>query len=311
MRILITGGTGMIGLPLSERLAAAGHEVIVLSRQPDKAPPIAGVAVHGWDARTAAGWGHLADGAGAIVNLAGAGLADARWSRAYKREIRESRIHAGQAVVEAVRAAAVKPQVVVQVSGINYYGNTGDEVVTEEHPNGNDYLAKVCLDWELATAPVEHMGVRRAIARSAAVLTTAGGALPRMALPYKLFVGGPVGGGEQWLSWIHLHDEVRALEFLIENEAARGPINVASPNPLRNKEFGQAMGQVMGRPSFMPAPGFAVKLLFGEQAVVVLEGQRILPKRLQELGFTWRYPTAESALADLLHKEARAPATQP
>lgn len=304
MRVLITGGAGVIGRALSERLARAGHEVIALSRSPDKAEPIPGAAIHGWDARTAAGWGHLADGAGAIVNLAGASLDGARWSRAYKQEIRQSRIHAGQAVVEAVRAATVKPRAVVQMSGSNYYGNTGDEVVTEAHPNGSDFLAKVCFDWEIATAPVERMGVRRAVARSAAVLNTQGGALPRMALPYKCFVGGPVGSGRQWLSWIHLEDAARALEFLIENEAAQGPFNVAAPNPLRNKEFGQVMGKVMGRPAFMPAPGFAVELLFGEQAVVVLEGQRIAPKRLQELGFTWRYPELEGALADLLGKPA-------
>ena len=305
MRVIITGGTGMIGSELAASLAGDGHEVIALSRNPSKHAPPPGVQIEKWDSKTAAGWGHLADGADAIVNLAaesiaGEGFPPDRWTAAKKRRIRQSRIDAGNAVVEAVKAAASKPAVVIQASGNDYYGDQGDEVLTEEVPPGDSFLADVTLDWEGATAPVAGMGVRHVVARGGIVLSMEGGALPSTVLPFRLFVGGPLGNGRQWWPWIHIQDLVRAIRFLIENEAASGPVIVCTPNPLRNKDFARVIGEVMGRPSYFPVPAFALKLALGEVADTVLHSRRTLPEKLQALGFTFLYPDLKPALEDLL-----------
>jgi uncharacterized protein (TIGR01777 family) len=301
MRVIITGGTGLIGRALAANLAADSHEVIVLSRRPERVSGLpSGVQVERWDGRTADGWGRLADEAEAIVNLAGENLSAGRWTARRKEAIVQSRVRAGQAVVEAVKAAAVKPGVVIQSSGVGYYGPCGDELLTEEAAGGSDFLAGVVVAWEASTAPVEAMGVRRAIMRTGVVLSQKGGALPRMLLPFHFFVGGPLGSGRQWLSWIHIADQVAAVRFLIEQPQARGVFNSAAPNPLTNADFGRAIGRAMGRPAFMPAPGFALRLVLGEMATVVLDGQRAAPQRLLQLGFKFRFPDAESALRDVL-----------
>lgn len=300
MRILIPGGTGLIGRPLAAQLTAAGHEVIVLSRHPERAKGMAqGVQVVGWDARTAAGWGQLADGAGAIVNLAGAGIGDGRWTAARKELIKSSRTEAGAAVTAAVTQAAVKPGVVVQAAGVGYYGPRGDELVTEEAASGHDFPAEVCRAWEASTAAVEEMGVRRLVLRTAPVLTTAGGVLPKMALPFKLFVGGPIGSGRQWLSWIHMADQLGAIQFLMDNRDAHGVFNLSAPNPLTNRDFGRALGRALGRPALVPTPAFAMKLVFGELSTVLLDGQRVVPTRLLAQGYEFRFATADAALRDL------------
>lgn len=300
-RIIITGGTGMIGRALAEHLATNDYEVVALSRSPDRAPGMAhGVQVERWDARTAAGWGGLADGALAIVNLAGESLAQ-RWTEESKQRIRLSRLNAGQAVVEAVAAAQTKPQVVVQASGIGAYGPRGDEVVTEDARFGEDFLGRVAAEWEDSTAEVEGMGVRRVIARTGVVLSTEGGALPRLMLPFRFFGGGPLGSGEQWFPWIHIEDEVRAIRFAIENEDAEGPLNLVAPGIVTQGEFSRVLGRVMGRPSWLPVPAFALRLLLGEMATVLVDGQRAVPERLLELGFTFRFPEVEVALRDVVH----------
>lgn len=307
MRIIITGGTGLIGRTLADALASTGHKVTILSRSPERATGLpAGVQVERWDAKTAEGWGHLVDGADAIVNLAGANIAGSgfipsRWTPKRKQILRDSRVLAGRAVVEAIRGAKTKPSVLIQASGVGYYGSTGDELVTEDTSPGDDFLARLAHDdWEPSTEAVEEMGVRRAIIRSGAVLSTEDGALPRMLLPYRLLVGGHLGSGKQWHSWIHPEDETAAIEFLIDHEKARGPFNLVAPEPLTNADFGRVIGRVMGRPSLIPVPGFAMRLALGEVSDVVLEGQRAVPKNLLELGFTFQYPDAESALRDLL-----------
>jgi hypothetical protein len=300
MRVIITGGTGLIGRPLAAELAGAGHEVIVLSRNPAQAAGLAqDVRVVKWDGRTAEGWGQLADGAGAIVNLAGESIADGRWSEARKHSIVASRVNAGNAVVQAVQAAAQKPQVVVQSSAVGYYGPRGPEIVAETTPAGSDFLARVCGDWEVSTAPLDAIGVRRPIARTGIVLSQTGGALPKMLLPFKFFAGGKIGSGQQGFPWIHLRDEVAALRFLVENPQAYGPFNLAAPNPPTNAEFVKAIGQAMGRPSAIPAPAFAMKLGFGEMSTVLLDGQRAAPKRLLDLGFQFRFTDPVIALRDL------------
>ena len=302
MRIIITGGTGMIGMPLSQALIAGGHEVTVLTRSPAnvKNSP-AGVQIQQWDGNSAQGWGHLADGAGAIINLAGEGIADGRWSATRKQALRQSRLSAGKAVVEAITAAGNKPRVLIQASAVGYYGTaTGDEMVTEAHSPGNDFLSKICFDWETSTASAARLGVRRAVIRTGIVLSNAGGAFPKLVMPFKFFVGGPVGNGKQWLPWIHIDDEVRAIQFLVVNEKAEGPVNLAAPDPVTNAEMSKLIGEVLGRPAFLSAPGIAMKAVFGEMSQLLLDGQRVIPKKLQELGFTFKFETPQSALRDLL-----------
>lgn len=301
MRVIITGGSGLLGRALAENLAADGNEVVVLSRRPQSVRGLpAGVRAEQWDGRTAAGWGALASGAGAIVNLAGENLSSGRWTAARKQRIVQSRVNAGRAVLEAVQAAAVKPAVVIQASGIGHYGPHGDEVLTEQSPAGDDFAARITLDWEAATAPLDALGVRRAVVRMGPSLTPHGGALPLMMLPFRMFMGGPLGSGKQWLSWIHIADTIAALRFLMDHESARGIFNVCSPQPVTNAEFGRVLGRVMRRPYWLPAPAFAMRLALGEMASTVLEGQRAAPAHLQELGFAFRFAALEPALRDLL-----------
>jgi len=302
MRILITGGTGLIGRPLSQALTSEGHEVIMLSRQPEKVKDApAGVKVQKWDGKSAEGWGQLADGASAIVNLAGAGIADQRWSTERKQLIRQSRIDAGKAVMAAIAAATTKPGVLIQASAVGYYGvQNGDAQLAETASPGADFLAKVCFDWEASTAPVSKFGVRRAIIRTGVVLSNEGGAFPKQVMPFKFFAGGPVGSGKQWYPWIHIDDQVRAIQFLIADDKASGAFNLTAPNPVTNKEFGQILGEVMGKPAIMPAPGFTMKTVFGEMSIILLEGQRAIPQKLIDLGFKFKYATAQEALRALL-----------
>lgn len=302
MRILITGGTGTIGRRLIPHLLNHNHDLAILSRRPIR-PPFLPTPVDylRWDGKTANGWGQHVNNFDAIINLAGAGIADRRWTDERKKALLNSRLDAGRAVLEAVRAADHKPAVVIQASGIDYYGSRlDDEIFTEASPPGSTFLADVCVQWEAATAPVTEWGVRHVAIRTGIVLDTEGGALPQMTLPFKFLVGGPVGSGQQWYSWIHWGDEVDAIRFLIENEQASGPFNLTSPNPLQNQDFVKAIGQAMRRPALMPAPAFALKLLFGEMAKLVLKGHRVLPARLQELGYQFKFATAEAALRDLL-----------
>jgi hypothetical protein len=301
MRMIITGGTGLIGLALTQSLTGDGHEVIVLSRAPERAKALPkGARAEGWDGRTASGWGALVDGADAIVNLAGENIAGGRWTVERKQRIRDSRLSAGQAVVDAVGGAAQKPRVVVQASGLGYYGPRGDEVVTEATGPGNDFLAQLAVAWEGCTAPVEALGVRRVIIRTAPVLSLDGGVLPRIIGPFQRFVGGPLGSGRQWFPWIHIADEVAAIRFLMGHEKAAGPFNLTAPTPVTNADFARVVGRVLKRPAILPAPGLALRLLFGEMATVLLDGQRAIPKGLLDVGFSFRFPEVESALRDLL-----------
>ena len=300
-RVLITGGTGLIGRALSAELVGNGHEVVVLSRSPELATGLpSGVRVERWDARTAQGWGALADGAWAVVNLAGEGISAGRWTGKRKRRIRESRLNAGRAVVEAIEAAKVKPAVLIQASEVGYYGPCGEEDVPESAPPGRDYLAGLAVGWETSTVGVEPMGVRRAIIRTGVVLSRNGGALPRMMSPFRLFVGGRLGSGRQWLSWINIADEVGAIRFLLENEKARGPFNLSAPYPVTNADFSRLLGRRMRRPALVPTPGFMLRLAFGEMADMLLTGQKAVPRHLTQMGYAFQFGDAEAALADIL-----------
>lgn len=306
MRVIIAGGTGLIGRKLAASLVQDANEVIILTRQPQSARNLpAGVQVVGWDAQTAQGWGHLVEGADAIVNLAGESIAGkgfipVRWTDERKQRILQSRLDAACAVVEAVGAAAHKPRVLVQASAVGYYGASGDELITEAHPAGTDFLAQVCVQWENASAPVEAMGVRRAVARIGLVLTPEEGVLPKLVLPFRFFVGGALGTGSQWYPWIHVDDVIGALRFLSTHPDAQGSFNLSAPNPLTNRDFSRVLGNVMHRPSWLPVPPFALRLALGEIAALVLDGQRAVPHRLGEAGFTFCFSQAEAALCDLL-----------
>lgn len=307
MRVLIGGGSGLIGSALANSLAADDHEVIVLSRSPALVRGLGPrVQVEGWDARTAAGWGSLVDGADAIVNLAGASIAGegflpARWTAARKQLIRDSRVHAGAAICEAIEQAEKKPSVLLQASAVGYYGTHGADVdVTEESPPGADWLADVCREWEGSTAAAEEQGVRRVVLRTGIVLSFSGGALQRMALPFRMYAGGPLGSGRQPFPWIHPADQVGAMRFLLRNSGAAGAFNLCAPTPLTNAQFSGELGRVLRRPSLLPVPGFLFRAMFGEVAMVVLEGQWALPQRLLDIGYRFRFREAGAALADLV-----------
>jgi uncharacterized protein (TIGR01777 family) len=301
--VIITGGTGFIGRGLTRKLAGDGYDVAVLTR---RAAPYPGgwedrVQYARWDGRTAAGWGALADGAAAIVNLAGANIAARRWTEAVKETILRSRLAAGDAVVEAVSAAKVKPRVLVQASAVGIYGSRGDEVLDETSPPGDGFLADVARRWEGSTAAVEEAGVRRVVVRSGIVLGRDGGVLPRLSRPFKFFVGGPLAGGRHWVSWTHYDDEVDAINFLIERDEATGAYNLCAPEPLKNRDFSRIMGRTLKRPWWWPIPGVLIRALYGEMAdALLLASERAVPKRLLEAGFKFRYPAAEAALDNLL-----------
>lgn len=306
MRIIITGGTGLIGRALAENLARDGHDVFVLSRSLQKGKDLpSAVQFAQWDGRTAAGWGHLADGAGAIINLAGAsiggdGFFPARWTARRKRLILDSRLNAARAVFDAIQAASAKPDVVIQASAIGYYGPRGDEEITEDVEPGDDFGAHVCVAWENSLADVEDLGVRYAVIRTGLVLSGHGGVLTRLALPFRFYAGGPLGSGRQWMSWIHIADEVWAIRLLLKNRSASGVFNLTAPRPVTNAEFSRALGSVMGRPSSLSVPEHVLRLALGEASTLVLEGQRVLPQRLLDLGFAFVFPSLEPALRDLL-----------
>ncbi len=306
MRVIITGGTGLIGRALIDLLLPENHEIIVLSRNPDGANLPAGVTPARWDGVSTDGWAHRVDGADAVVNLAGESIAGtgavpARWTAQRKQRILDSRLNATNAVVAAIAQARNKPAVLVQGSAVGFYGSRHDDrVLDEEAPPGDDFLAEVAQRWEAVSAAVEEMGVRRAIARTGLVLSSDGGSLPPTLLPFRFFVGGPLGDGRQWWPWIHIRDEVRALAFLMTEERASGPFNLTAPNPVTNREFARVLGKVLGRPAALPAPAPVLRLALGEMATLLLDGQRAVPKRLLDLGFHFDFPDLEPALQDLL-----------
>jgi uncharacterized protein (TIGR01777 family) len=311
MYVLITGGTGTIGRRLVQHLIKQGHVVTIVSRQAYRPATLpAKIEFAQWDGKTATGWGHLVEEADAILNLAGAGIADTRWSDERKQVLVDSRINAGKAISEAIGAAAKKPGVLIQASAVGYYGIHGDETITESDGPADDFLGDLCEKWEASSTAVEEMGVRRVVIRIGVVLDTLGGALPRMLLPYRFFVGGRVGSGRQWVSWIHYYDLVAAILFLIEQGSASEAFNLTAPSPVQNRDLAKAIGQAMHRPSALPAPGFALKAAFGEMSTVLLDGQRVLPERLLAMDFEFKYATAADALEDLVGKPQPAEASE-
>lgn len=300
MKVLITGGSGLIGRALTASFTADGHEVIILSRDPERSKrTLPGVQLVKWDGKTSEGWGHLVEDTDVIVNLAGENLSAGLWTDARKQRILNSRLNAGRAVVQAIDNASHKPSVLIQASGVGYYGVHNPDLLDESAPRGSDFLADVSRDWETVTKPVEETGVRRVIIRSGVVLSKQGGALGLMLLPFRFYVGGPLGSGTQWLSWIHIEDEVRAIRFLIDNESATGAFNL-SAQPVTNAEFSKAAGKTMGKSSFFRVPRFLLRLVLGEMSTMVLDGQRVSAKKLIDLGFEFKYGQIEEALNNLV-----------
>ena len=300
MRVLIAGGTGMIGTALTRSLLADGYSVAVLTRDPATARLPEGASAIRWDARTPAGLADELSRVDAVVNLVGERLSKWPWTKAQKQRFWSSRVDAGRALAEAIRLASPRPKVLLQASGVNYYGPHGPELVSEADPAGSDFLAQLCVAWEASTQPVEALGVRHAVIRTAVVLSAKEGILPLMMLPVKLFAGGPLGGGKFGLPWIHLADEVAAIRFLLENEKASGAFNLTAPTPTSSGDFLRAVAKSLHRPYWLPVPGFALRLLLGEMSVLLLEGQFLRPQRLEEIGFRFRYETIGGTLDALL-----------
>ncbi|MDR3574056.1 MAG: TIGR01777 family oxidoreductase [Anaerolineaceae bacterium] len=305
MNVLVPGGTGLIGNAFTKALVAAGDEVWVLSRNPEKARTPPGVKVFRWDGKTPQGWDHLVEQAQAIVNLSGENLAAGSWTEERKRLIITSRVESGRAITAAIKTASNRPEVLMQASAVGYYGPGDDQKLEEDAPIGQDFLGEICAQWEVSTQPVEALGVRRLVIRTGLVQSAAGGMLPRVLLPFQLFVGGPLGSGTQWWPWIHLRDEIDAMIFLLKNPAAQGAYNLTAPEPVRMSEFGKTLGKVLQRPYWLPVPAFGLKLLLGEMSKIILEGQRAVPVRLQELGYQFHFTQLEPALKDLLGKSAQ------
>jgi len=300
MRVLIAGGTGFLGSNLARMLSTAGHEVIVLTRREPRA-----ANQRRWDGRSPDGWASLLAQVDAVVNTTGYGLEHWPWTAAQKRRFEESRVLPGAALVQALKSAERRPHVFVQISGINYYGYSGEGVADESYPAADDFLARLAVRWEAATAPVKNLGVRHVVARSAVVLDANDGLFPLMILPTKLWGGGPLGTGRQAVPWIHIEDEVRALQYLLENDEASGAYNLIAPQATTNEEFMRAAAAALHRPYWFRAPSALLRAALGEMSTLILEGRLSRPKRLQEAGFRFLYPTIETALADLLGKKRR------
>jgi uncharacterized protein len=299
MQIVIAGGTGFLGSPLAAVYAEDGHEVRVLTRglpdgeaRHDSGTGVPGITQVGWkpDGRSGA-WASFLDGADAVINLAGEGIGDRRWTPQRKAQLRDSRVIPTRSLVAALASVRARPSVFVSGSAVGYYGAAGDEPITESSPAGEDFLAHVCEDWETEARRAESDSTRVVLLRSGLVLERSGGALAKMITPFRLFAGGPMGSGRQYMSWIHRHDWIEMVRWIVDTPAAVGPVNLTAPDPVTNREFAQALGSALRRPAFVPAPGFALKLLLGEMAgPLLLTGQRVLPARARALGYRFRYP---------------------
>jgi uncharacterized protein (TIGR01777 family) len=297
MQVAVTGATGFVGRALCAELRRGGHQVVVLSRDPAHArellPEVEAVA---WNAREPPQLPPV----DSAVHLAGESLMG-RWSAEKKRRIRESRVEGTRSLVKALGQVTPRPAVLVSMSAVGYYGDRGEELLTEASPPGSDFLAKICHDWELEAQCAAALDIRVVRLRAGAVLDRGGGALAQMLLPFRLGLGGPLGSGRQWFPWIHRDDVVGLALHALQNRDASGPINAVAPETVRNREFTRALGRAVRRPALLPAPAFALRLLLGEMADLLLGSQRVIPERAQATGYSFRYPRLDAALQAALH----------
>jgi uncharacterized protein (TIGR01777 family) len=302
MRILVTGATGFVGRPLVRRLLAAGHEVEALSRDSEHAAAVlpARCRVDGWHPREGVSLEHL-EPLDAVIHLAGEGIADARWSEERKQALYRSRIDTTRALVKAMTElpAERRPKAFVCSSATGYYGDRGDELLDEDSAPGQGFLSDICRDWEKEAFVAGAEGIRTVAVRTGVVLGRDGGALDKMLPPFRLGVGGRLGSGRQWMSWIHLEDLVELFRFAVDNPQARGPINGVAPNPLTNSQFTAALSRVLGRPAFFPVPAAVLKLAFGEMSTVLLGSQRVKPAAAERLGFKFKFAEVGAALEEI------------
>ncbi len=300
MKVLIAGGSGFMGKHLINSLTADSHQVWILSRHPNSS--IKGAKVVKWDGQTTDGWEHLVEEMDAVVNLAGLSLYNWPWTESKKQRFLDSRVKPGRALATAIKNASHRPEVLIQISGINHYGLRGEDVADEFTPPGDDYLAQLTVAWETATKSVEDVGVRHVVCRTAVVLARDAILLWLMALPVRLFVGGPIGSGEQALPWIHISDHIGALRFLIENDHAKGPFNLIAPQPTTNAEFMRTLAKVLGRPYWFRVPAFMMRLVLGEMSLLVTEGRFSKSERLFDMGYNMRHTNLEEALREIFKR---------
>lgn len=304
MKVAITGATGLVGSRLVEKLNAENHQILVLTRNPDKAKKVfpnsafPNVEIVQYNPKESGDWQKVISGCDGVINLAGAPIAE-RWSPQYKEEILSSRQTVTQKIVEAIKQAEVKPQVLVSASAIGYYGTSETATFDENSANGDDFLAEVCKTWEAEAKKVTEAGVRLVIPRIGIVLAN-GGAMGKMIGPFQMFAGGPIGSGRQWFSWVHRDDLVNLIVEALKRPDMEGVFNATAPNPVRMAQFCQTLGEVMNRPSWLPVPDFVLELLLGDGAKVVLEGQQVLPKQTQAANFKYQYPQLKPAIQEIL-----------
>lgn len=299
MNVLVSGSTGLVGSALVESLAAAGHRITRLVRH----MPAAGQAEIRWDPAAGFIQANELEGLDAVVHLAGENVAAKRWTALQKTHIRDSRVIGTRLLTESIARLAKPPRTFLSASAVGYYGTRGDEILKEESPAGEGFLPDVCRDWEKAVEPVILKGIRVVKLRIGVVLSPAGGALGRMLLPFKLGLGGKIGSGRQYMSWIAIDDCVAAILHALETSTLMGPVNLTSPNPSTNLEFTRTLGNVLGRPTIFPMPAFAARLAFGEMAdALLLASTRVIPAKLQAAGFPFQHPDLETALKNLLGK---------
>lgn len=307
LRMVVAGSTGFLGKPLCRALARAGHEVTALARNTRRAAANlpAAVKIVEFDTRTAGPWRDAVAEADVVINLCGEPIAGKRWNAAYKSVLRSSRIDPTRALVNAMASREQPGRSLLNASGISYYGDRGDEIVTEETPPGDDFLARLAVDWEAEALRAEEHGIRVVLLRTGIVLGEGGGALEEMVKVFRRCLGGPMGSGRQWFPWIHLEDYIEMVHWAALNPNVRGPMNVVAPYPVRNSEFAQVLARTLRRPIFGPVPAPLLRLVVGEMADTLLGGQRAAPEVARMHGFVWKHPSLGPALASLLGAKAR------